>query len=106
MTLLDLASFQTAAMLWRLLGPYIITSCACRPIFLRSSSVLCGCVVSTRQLRDAPGLAALFCITVALEASGPSIYGWSHDFGMTLFHDRLLMSALSVMFVQSFANDF
>ena len=96
--------FQAAAMLWRLLGPHYYVLRASADLFALVI-VLCSCVVATRQLRDAPGLAALFCITVALEASGPSIYGWSHDFGMTLFHDRLLMSALSVMFVQSFAND-
>jgi hypothetical protein len=42
---------------------------------------------------------------VAFEAFGPSIYGWTRDFGMALFHDRLLMSGLSVLFVHSFAND-
>jgi hypothetical protein len=68
--------------------------------------VLCGCVVAARQLRHTAGIAALFCITAAFEASGPSIYGETHDFGMALAHDRLMMSALVVvLFVQSFAND-
>ncbi|MGA9721856.1 MAG: hypothetical protein WBQ86_05350 [Candidatus Binatus sp.] len=96
--------FQVAAILWRLLGPHYYVLRASADLFALVI-VLCSCVVAMRQLRHAPGLAGLFCITVAFEASGPSIYGWLHDFGMCLFHDRLLMSALSVLFLQSFAND-
>ena len=96
--------FQLAALLWRLIGPHYYVLRAAADLFALVI-VLCGSVVATRQLRHAPGLAALFCITVAYEASGPSIYGWIRDFGMSLFHDRLLMSGLSVLFVQSFAND-
>jgi hypothetical protein len=96
--------FQVAAILWRLLGPHYYVVRASADLFALVI-VLCSSIVATRQLRHAPGLAALFCITVAYEASGPSIYGWIRDFGMSLFHDRLLMSGLSVLFVQSFAND-
>ena len=97
--------FKVAATLWHLLGPHYYVLRASADLFALVI-VLCSFAVATRQLRRAPGLAGLFCITVAFEASGPSIYGWNHDFGMALFHDRLLMSALSVLFVQSFANDF
>jgi hypothetical protein len=96
--------FQVAAVLWRLLGPHYYVLRTSADLFALVI-VLCISIVATRQLRHAPGLAALFCITVAFEASGPSIYGWIRDFGMSLFHDRLLMSGLSVLFVQSFAND-
>jgi hypothetical protein len=101
---LGFGPFQVAAMLWRLLGPhyYLLRASAC---LFAIVIVLCSFVVATRQLRHAPGLAALFCITVAFEASGPSTYGWFHDFGMSLFYDRLLMSASLVLFVQSFTND-
>ena len=97
--------FQVAAILWRLLGPQYYVLRASADLFALLI-VLCSCVVAKRQLRNAPGLAAVFCLTVAFEASGPSTYGWLHDFGMSLFYDRLLMSAFSVLFVQSFANDF
>jgi hypothetical protein len=96
--------FQLAAILWRVLGPHYYVLRASADLFA-IVVVLCCCVVATRQLRHSRGLAALFCVTVAFEASGPSIYGWFHDFGMSLFYDRLLMSGLSVLFVQSFAND-
>ncbi|HYK65913.1 MAG TPA: hypothetical protein VEY94_13285 [Patescibacteria group bacterium] len=91
-------------MLWRLLGPHYYVLRASADLFALII-VVCSCVVATRHLRRTPGLAAIFCITVALEASGPSTYGWLHDFGMSLFYDRLLMAALSVLFAQSFTND-
>jgi hypothetical protein len=95
---------QVAAILWRLFGPHYWVLRVSADLFALLI-VLCSCVVAIRQLRHAPGVAALFCITVAFEASGPSVYGYLHDFGMALFHDRLLMSAFSVLFVQCFADD-
>jgi hypothetical protein len=95
---------HVAAMLWRLLGPHYYVLRASTDLFALAI-VLCSCVVAARQLRHAEGLAALFCITVAFEASGPSVYGMTQDFGMSLAHDRLIMSSLVVLFVQSFAND-
>lgn len=56
-------------------------------------------------------LAALFCVTVAFVASGPSLYGLNGYngmdayFGLTIIYDRPLMAGLLVLFVQSFAND-
>ncbi len=96
--------FQVAAMLWRLLGPHYYVLRVSVDLFALVI-VLCSCIVATRQLRHAAGLAVLFCITVAFEASGPSNYGLSRDFGIALTHDRLLMSSLLVLFVQSFAMD-
>jgi hypothetical protein len=96
--------FQVAAMLWRLLGPHHYILWVSAALFALVI-VCCGCVVATRQLRHAVGLAALFCITVAFVASGPSIYGFPHLFSFCLAYDRLLMSGLLVLFVQSFAND-
>jgi hypothetical protein len=95
---------QVAAMLWRLLGPHYYVLGASVDLFA-FIIVLCSCVVATRQLRHVAGLAVVFCITVAFEASGSSIYGLTHDFGMSLTHDRLVMSGLVVLFVQSFANN-
>src|SRR5262245_45240911 len=96
--------FQVAAAIWHLLGP--------RYEVLRTSAdlyalmiVICGCIVATRQLRHAAGLAALFCTTIAFEASGPSIYGDTNNFGMAVSYNRLTVSGLAVLFVQSFANN-
>jgi hypothetical protein len=96
--------FQVAAILWRLLGPHYYVLRASADLFALVI-VLCGCIVATQQLRRAAGLAALFCITVAFEASGPTVYGSPRDFGMACSYNRLLMSGLLVLFVQSFAND-
>lgn len=101
---LGFGPFQAASVLWRLLGPHCYLLRVSADLFALVI-VLCSCIVATRQLRRAPGLAALFCITVAFETSGPSIYGYVHNFGMSLFYDRLLMAALSVLFVQAFVND-
>jgi hypothetical protein len=96
--------FQMAAMLWRLLGPHHYILWASAALF--ALIIVCSsCAVAIRQLRDAAGLAALFCITVAFVASGPSIYGFPHFFSFCMWYDRLLMSGLLVLFVQSFAKD-
>ena len=95
--------FHMAAMLWRLLGPQYYVLRAAVDLFA-FVIILCGCVVATRRLHRTAGLAALFCITVAFAASGPSNNGL-HDFGMALTYNRLIMSGLAVVFVQSFAND-
>jgi hypothetical protein len=96
--------FQVAALLWRLLGPHYYVMRAAADLFA-FVIILCGSVVAARQLRYAAGLAALFCVAVALVASGPSLYGMHEYFGLTVVYDRLLMSALLVLFAQSFAND-
>jgi hypothetical protein len=96
--------FQIAAILWRLFGPHYYVLRGSVDIFALVIA-LCGCVVAVRQLRHAAGLAALFCMTLAFVASGPSIYGIAREFGMALSYNRLLMSGLLVLFVQSFAND-
>jgi hypothetical protein len=96
--------FQVAAMLWRLLGPHHYVLRAADELFA-FVIVICGCVVSIRQLRDAAALAALFCVTVAVVASAPSIYGFNQYFSMTLSYDRLIMASLAVLFVQSFSRD-
>ena len=96
--------FQVAGIFWRLLGPHYCVLRLSSGLFALAI-VFCGCLVARRQLNYVPGLAALFCITVAFEASGPSIYGDPLHFGMSLSYDRLLMSAFSVLFVQTFAKD-
>ena len=95
---------QVAAMVWRLLGPHYYVLRAATELFALVI-VLCGSIVAIRRLRNVAGLAALFCITVAFAASGPSNYGAPADFGMALAYNRLIMSGLMVLFVQSFAND-
>ena len=95
---------QVAAILWRLLGPHYYIVRASVDLFALVI-ILCGCAVAARQLRHAVGLAALFCITVAFVASGPSLYGMNQYFGLACVYDRTLMSGLLVLFLQSFAND-
>jgi hypothetical protein len=95
---------QLAAMVWRLLGAHYYVLRAATDLFALVI-VLCSSIVAIRRLRNVAGLAALFCITVAFAASGPSNYGASADFGMALAYNRLIMSGLMVLFVQSFAND-
>ena len=96
--------FQVAAMVWHLVGPHYYVLPAAAALFALAI-VFCAYVVATRRLRDVAGLAALFCITVAFAASAPSNYGKSAEFGMALIYDRLLVSGLLVLFVQSFVND-
>jgi uncharacterized membrane protein YhdT len=96
--------FHVAAILWRLLGPHYYIIRAMADLFALVI-IFCGSVVAARQLRHVVGLAALFCITVAFVASGPSLYGMNQYFGLACVYDRLLMSGLLVLFVQSFAND-
>lgn len=103
-TPLGFGPFELAAILWRMLGPHYYVLRASADLFALVI-IFCSCLVAIRQLRRTPGLAALFCITAAFEASGPSVYGWTKYFGMSLFYDRLLMSAFLVLFVQSFTND-
>ena len=89
-----MASARTALLHHTRVGRFI---CACyRILRLRSGR---------RQLRNAVGLAALFCITVAFVASGPSLYGYASLFRLGMSYDRIHMSGLLVLFLQSFAND-
>lgn len=95
--------FYLAAMLWHWLGPHYYVLRAAADIFALVI-VSCAFVVASRQLRRSIFLSALFCVTVAFEASAPSVYGFTKDFGMTLVYDRLIMASLLVLFVQSFAR--
>jgi hypothetical protein len=95
---------QTAAMLWRLLGAHCYVLRVSAALFA-VIIILCACVVAIRRLRHMEGIAALFCMTVAFVATGPSIYGIPSQFGATLSYDRLLMAGLLVLFVHSFAKD-
>jgi hypothetical protein len=96
--------FQVAALVWHLVGPHYYVIRVAAALFALAIA-FCAYVVATRRLRDMAALAGLFCITVAFAASAPSIYGKSAEFGMALVYDRLLVSGLLVLFVQSFAND-
>ena len=96
--------FQVAAMVWHEVGPHYYVLRVAAALF-ELAIVFCAYVVATRRLRHVAGLAAFFCITVAFAASAPSNYGRSADFGMALIYDRLLVSGLLVLFVQSFANN-
>jgi hypothetical protein len=95
---------EVAAILWRLLGPHYYIIRASVDLFALVIT-LCGATVAARQLRNAAGLAALFCVTVAFVGSGPSLYGMNQYFGLACVYDRTLMAGLLVLFLQNFAND-
>lgn len=95
--------FYLAALLWRWLGPHYYVLRAAADIFALVI-VACAFLVVAYRLKQSVLLSALFCITVAVEASAPSVYGTTRDFGMALVYDRLIMAALLVLFVQSFAR--
>ena len=92
--------FQVAAILWGALGPHYYVLHTSRGLFALII-ISCACAVAKRRLRKAAGLAALFCITTAFLASGPSIYGYPHFFGFSSSYNRLMMSGLLVLFVQN-----
>jgi hypothetical protein len=98
--------FQVAALLWRLVGPHYYVVRASADLFALII-IICAAVVAARQLRQATGLAALFCMTVAFIASGPCIYGvngygMSAYFGLTFIYDRPLMAGLLVLICAEF----
>ena len=95
---------QVAAMVWRVLGPHYYVLRTATDLFALVI-VLGGSIVAIRRLRNVAVLAALFCITLAFAASGPLNYGAPADFGMALAYNRLIMSCLMVLLVQSFAKD-
>jgi hypothetical protein len=95
--------FYLAALLWNWLGPHYYVLRAAADIFALVL-VACAFLVAAYRLRQSVLLSALFCITVAVEASAPSVYGTTRDFGMALVYDRLIMAGLLVLFVQSFAR--
>ena len=72
--------FQVAGLLWRLVGPHYYVIRASADLFALII-IICAAVVAARQLRQATGLAAFFCVTVAFVASGPSLYGMNAYFG-------------------------
>ncbi|MBO0799703.1 MAG: hypothetical protein J2P31_12855, partial [Blastocatellia bacterium] len=95
--------FYLAALFWRWVGPqYYVLRAAADTLAL--VIVCCAFVVAARQLWRSIFLSLLFCVTVAFEASAPSVYGFTQYFGMALAYDRLIMAGLLVLFVQSFAR--
>ena len=95
--------FYLAALLWRWFGPHYYVLRAAADVF-SLVIVACAFLVAQYRLRRSVLLSMLFCITVAVEASAPSVYGTTRDFGMALVYDRLIMAGLLVLFVQSFAR--
>jgi hypothetical protein len=96
--------FEVATIVWRLFGPHQYVLRAATDLFALVT-VVCGCFTAMRRLRYSSGLAALFCVVVALIASGPSNYGMPADFGNALAYDRVLVAGLAVLFVHSLANN-
>ena len=70
------------------------------------SIAVCGCIAAAkRTLAHRLDLALLFCVTLAFQVSGPSVYETSpRELGMVGFYDRHIVSALAVLFLQTFGG--
>lgn len=101
---LGFGPFEVGALLWQWFGPrYYVMRVAIAVFSLLIA--LCGCIVAKRALAHRPDLALLFCVTLAFQVSGPSVYETSpRELGMVGFYDRHIVSALAVLFLQTFGN--
>ncbi len=93
---------QLGALLWYWLGPhhYILRLTA---TLISLSIAFCGCIVANRRLGHRRDLALLFCAMLAFELSAPSVSGAGPtDLGMAMYYNRLIVSALAVLFLQAF----
>jgi hypothetical protein len=99
---LGFGPFHLAAVFWRALGP----NRAALPFaiaVINAAITLCASTIVTRRphLNGPPGL--LICVVIALEASAPSVYGWSFwAIGTAAFYNRLTTAALAVLLLQWF----
>lgn len=109
--------FQLAALLWHWLGPhYYVMRLAIALICL--SIAFCGCIVGQRSLARRADLALLFYVTLAFQLSTPTVYearravldvfgqggAGAVALGMAEFYDQLIVSALAILFVQTFGD--
>ena len=97
--------YQLGAQLWHWLGPHYYVMWLAITLF-NLSIVFCGCVVAERTLARKTNLALLFCVTLAFQVSAPAIFNAATPawLGMSEFYNRQIMSALAVLFLQTFSG--
>ena len=96
--------YQLGALLWHWLGPHYYVMRLSIALFSLSIA-FCGCIVAQRTLARRPDLALLFCVTLAFQLSAPTVYEFSpRSLGMGSFYNRIIMSALAVLFLQTFGG--
>ena len=101
---LGFGPFEVGALLWQWFGPHYFVMRFAIAIFSLLIAI-CGCIVAKRTLAHRPDLALLFCVTLAFQVSGPSVYETSpRELGMVGFYDRQIVSALAVLFLQTFGG--
>ena len=97
--------YYLGALLWHWLGPhYYVMRLAIALVSL--SIAVCGCIVAKRTFVHRPDLALLFCVTLAFQLSGPTIYEFSGtSLSMAGFYNRHIVSAIAVLFLQTFGSE-
>jgi head-tail adaptor len=105
----ELAHINLGALLWHWLGPHYYVMRLAITLF-NLSIAFCGCIVAERTLAHRTNLALLFCVTLAFQVSAPGVCAgeWSYDnltaLGISQFYNRHIMSALAVLFLQTFGG--
>ena len=101
---LGIGPYQLGALLWHWLGPHYYVMLL-SITFFNLSIAFCGCIVAERTLARRTNLALLFCVTLAFQVSAPTVCNSSlTHWGIGEFYNRLINSALAVLFLQTFAG--
>ncbi len=96
--------YQLGALLWHWLGPHYYVMWLAIALF-NLSIAFCGCIVAERTLARRTNLALLFCVTLAFQVSAPTVCNYRlFDLGISEFYNRHIMSALAVLFLQTFGG--
>lgn len=91
------------AALWHLLGVHYYVFHLTSTIF-SFAIVLCGCIVAGRRRAGSDAFGWLFCLTLAFVMSTPTVLGFpATTLGMSEYFNRLILGALAVLFLQTFA---
>jgi hypothetical protein len=101
---LGIGPYQLGALLWHWLGPHYYDMRLAITLF-NLSIAFCGCIVAERTLARRTNLALPFCVTLAFQVSAPGITSfYVTGLGMAAFYNRQIMSALAVLFLQTFGS--
>lgn len=101
---LGIGPYQLGALLWHWLGPHDYVMRLAITLF-NLSIAFCGCIVAERTLAHRTNLALLFCVTLAFQVSAPTMCNFGpFALGISEFFNRHIMSALAVLFLQTFGS--
>jgi hypothetical protein len=101
---IGIGPYELGALLWHWLGPHFYIMRLSIALF-NLSIALCACIVAERTLSDRPNLALLFCLTLAFQVSAPTVCnGGVTNLGIAEYYNRHIMSALAVLFLQTFGG--